>query len=310
MSKSKGWVSIDRALRDHWIWEAQKTTKLKAWLDLIMGANHKAAKIDIKGVLISLERGQQARSMLTLSKDWNWSRDKVKRFLKRLENEGMIKLETSQLTSIITICKYSEYQDSAANNKSTDKATDKSAEKQQKNIRQGNEQVTNNNVNNENNVNKENSSEPETPALIQFDCSKEEIFKIHQKDIDLWQSAYPAVDLQLELNKIKVWLLANPTKIKTKRGMPKFITNWFGRTQDKGGNRNENTTSNGSRPDNSAVGRVRAGIERENRQREDSGFLDANDSDVRPSLDKLPGGGSGSNESMASFIEGDFSRSD
>lgn len=64
----------------------------------------------IKGQMISLERGQQARSEVTLAKEWKWSRGKVRRFLSRLEGDSMIVHQTDNLTSIITICNYDSFQ--------------------------------------------------------------------------------------------------------------------------------------------------------------------------------------------------------
>jgi hypothetical protein len=120
---------------------------------LLLHTNHTEAKIFIKGTLIELERGQQARSQVTLAATWKWSRDKVKRYLKLLEKDGMITQKTSQLTSIITICNYKEYQHS----KSADKATLDTPSKQQADSKQ----VTVKNVNNEENEKKKDIVIPE-----------------------------------------------------------------------------------------------------------------------------------------------------
>lgn len=47
-------------------------------------------------------------------------------------------------------------------------------------------------------------------------------------------AAFPAQPRQAVYAEIRLWLVANPTKRKTLRGMPKFIAAWFGRRQDKG----------------------------------------------------------------------------
>jgi hypothetical protein len=44
--------------------------------------------------------------------------------------------------------------------------------------------------------------------------------------------AYPSVALHEELVKMRVWLVANPSKRKTARGMPRFVTNWLSRVQN------------------------------------------------------------------------------
>lgn len=111
-----------------------------------MEANHQDAKILIKGRLVDLKRGDQARSEVTLSDAWGWSRDKVRRFLKLLEKDQMIRQQKSNLTSVISICNYNTYQSSTT----ADDTADDTAKKHQKDSRQD----TDNNVNNENNGNK------------------------------------------------------------------------------------------------------------------------------------------------------------
>lgn len=146
MINSQGWISLHRSLQDHPLWKGEKFTKGQAWVDLLLCANHKPARLMIKNTLINLDRGQQARSQLTLSKEWKWSINKVKRFLKLLENDKMLTIQTNQQTTIISICNYSSFQDKPTTNESTN---EESGEKQTRNKR-----ITNNNVNNENNDNK------------------------------------------------------------------------------------------------------------------------------------------------------------
>src|SRR5262245_34521437 len=41
-----------------------------------------------------------------------------------------------------------------------------------------------------------------------------------------WQELYPGVDVAQELRKALAWTVANPTKRKTARGMPRFLVSW------------------------------------------------------------------------------------
>ena len=104
-----GWIKLHRGLQDHWLWDCE-FSYAQAWIDLLLGAGHKPTKIMIKGQLIELKRGQQARSEVTLSKEWKWSRGKVRRFLNKCLNDGMIEVEAGHLTSIISICNYDSFQ--------------------------------------------------------------------------------------------------------------------------------------------------------------------------------------------------------
>lgn len=51
--------------------------------------------------------------------------------------------------------------------------------------------------------------------------------------ITRWQTAYPAVDIRLEINRAASWQEENPTKRKSNYG--RFLVNWFCRVQDRGG---------------------------------------------------------------------------
>lgn len=104
-----GWIKLHRGLQDHWLWDCE-FSYAQAWIDLLLGAGHKPTKIMIKGQVIELKRGQQSRSEVTLSKQWRWSRGKVRRFLNQCLNDGMIEVEAGHLTSIISICNYDSFQ--------------------------------------------------------------------------------------------------------------------------------------------------------------------------------------------------------
>ena len=58
---------------------------------------------------------------------------------------------------------------------------------------------------------------------------------IFSKEIVVWYELYPAVNVGQELNNMRGWLDANPTKKKTKAGINKFINGWLSRKQNEGG---------------------------------------------------------------------------
>jgi len=192
-----GWISVNRSITSHWVWNSEPYSKGQAWIDLLLHANHTNTKINIKGTILTINRGDQARSMVTLASQWKWSRDKVKRFLCVLESDGMIRQQTSQLTSIITICNYSSFQDG--------KAADKSADKSPNGQQTGSRQVTVNNDNNENNdlsmSSGDDASKPEKTIVPYMD-----IFDLfNQKCISL-----PSVMIRDEKRKAvikSIWLM-------------------------------------------------------------------------------------------------------
>ena len=73
---------------------------------------------------------------------------------------------------------------------------------------------------------------------------------ITEKDRTGWGEAYPACDIDIELAKMREWILANGAKGK-KSNYRRFITNWLSRSQDRGGSGG----GGGSRPDAGLPGR-------------------------------------------------------
>lgn len=106
-----GWIKLNRQLLDNPLWTAEPFSKAQAWVDLLLLANHKPNKFIKKGQVIEVERGQLAFSVLSLVERWKWSKNKVLRFLSVLESETMIERKSNHLTSVITICNYSSFQD-------------------------------------------------------------------------------------------------------------------------------------------------------------------------------------------------------
>lgn len=48
-----------------------------------------------------------------------------------------------------------------------------------------------------------------------------------------YEAVYPNLDVMAEMRKALQWCRDNPTKLKTRNGMPAFLTRWLNRAQDK-----------------------------------------------------------------------------
>lgn len=106
-----GWIKLHRDIQSHWIYNFDAPDKSLAWIDLIFLASHSGGSFMAKGKLVEFSRGQIAISQISLQKRWKMSQNKVKRFLELLKKHSMIDFETNELTTIITICNYSSFQD-------------------------------------------------------------------------------------------------------------------------------------------------------------------------------------------------------
>ena len=84
------------------------------------------------------------------------------------------------------------------------------------------------------------------PPVITLPLNDKSEYAVLQSDVLEWQNLYPAVDIEQCLRNMRGWLLSNPKKRKTKRGIHRFITTWLQKEQDKGGTK-PYTPSNNTR---------------------------------------------------------------
>jgi len=70
-----------------------------------------------------------------------------------------------------------------------------------------------------------------TKDVLSFDFQNWEFIGITEKDLADWKVMYPHIDIQVEKTKAVQWLKNNPTK-NSKKLWRKFLTGWFGRTNE------------------------------------------------------------------------------
>lgn len=114
---NKGWIKLYRSLKDSWLWQEDRYfSRAEAWIDILLMVNHADKKIFSNGQLIVVKAGSVLTSLEQLSKRWNWSRDKVKKFLLTLSEDEMITFKTTSKNTLVTVDKWAFYQSSAEKN--------------------------------------------------------------------------------------------------------------------------------------------------------------------------------------------------
>lgn len=108
---SKGWIKLYRKINDCWIWDEKPFDKGRAWIDLLLLANHSDKKVLFNGSVVCVKKGQYLTSIRKLAERWGWSFDKVTRFLKILVSEEMIIKESDNSRTLLTIVNYEVYQE-------------------------------------------------------------------------------------------------------------------------------------------------------------------------------------------------------
>ena len=108
--KGKGYIAIHRKIEDSFLWNGEPFSKGQAWIDLLLLANHTDYKTQYRGQIVERKRGEVNRSISYLAKRWQWTRRKVTRFLKTLEQHDMIIISASHWDTVINIKNYDKYQ--------------------------------------------------------------------------------------------------------------------------------------------------------------------------------------------------------
>jgi len=106
-----GWIKIYRQITDHWIFDDE--VYLKAWITMLIRANHEPSKCVIHGDLMECRRGQSILSLASWTKTFGrkWTIQRVRHFFFLLQKDKMITIEGLTKTTRITICNYDSYQD-------------------------------------------------------------------------------------------------------------------------------------------------------------------------------------------------------
>jgi len=106
-----GWIKLHRKIREGPLWEEKPFDKARAWIDIILSANHEPNKFLLGNEMVSVDRGSFITSEHKLMERWGWSKSKVRAFLSLLENELMIVKKTDHKKTTLEVLNYCIYQD-------------------------------------------------------------------------------------------------------------------------------------------------------------------------------------------------------
>jgi len=107
-----GWIKLHRQIFDSEIWNDDEPFDCRsAWVDLLLQANHEERNVKVGMTIIKVERGQKFTSISKLADRWHWSRHKVERYLKMLEDAKMVTTIRTSVGTLLSIDNYGIYQD-------------------------------------------------------------------------------------------------------------------------------------------------------------------------------------------------------
>ncbi|GAA4108700.1 hypothetical protein GCM10023067_04430 [Aminobacter aganoensis] len=71
-----------------------------------------------------------------------------------------------------------------------------------------------------------------SPTAFELPCVSGEMYPVSESDVAEWRASFPAVDVIQQLGAMRSWLIANPTRRKTRKGMRRFVVSWLDRKQN------------------------------------------------------------------------------
>jgi len=104
-----GWIRLDRAIQDNFLW--QEPEALKLWLYLLMAASLTDKATAFNGQMLNIKRGQLVFGLNAASARLNISIRRLRKYLNWFETDNMIDKQITNKFSIISITNYSQYQD-------------------------------------------------------------------------------------------------------------------------------------------------------------------------------------------------------
>lgn len=107
---SNGFYLMHRGWMDNPVFSNEPFCERMAWAWMIEEASFEPHKIRYHSKMIEVARGQIPTSYRKLKDTFQWGNERVRRFIKLLESEKMISINSGTGFIIITICNYDEYQ--------------------------------------------------------------------------------------------------------------------------------------------------------------------------------------------------------
>jgi hypothetical protein len=107
-----GYIKLNRDIKETWIYK--NPIYLKAWIDILMNVNYKECAVRIRGKVLKCKKGEALFSLDTWAAIFGkkeWTKEKVRRFFKRLESEQYISTKGDTGTTRLCILESTSYEE-------------------------------------------------------------------------------------------------------------------------------------------------------------------------------------------------------
>ena len=121
------WIKLHRKLLDSDVFK--KPDHLKIWTYLLLKASHRGKVFKHGSQILKIKPGSFVSGRQKIAEETGFSESKIRRFLEAKKATNKITIKSTKQYSIITICKYSDYQiDEEQTDQQKDQQTDHNQE--------------------------------------------------------------------------------------------------------------------------------------------------------------------------------------
>ena len=205
----EGFINLHRTLLDSMIFSSQ--TGLKIWIWLLLKASYRKRYVSLKigkgETTVTIERGQLLFGRYKAEEELCIDGSTIYKWIKKLEENEMILVQSNNQYSIITICNYDTYQGENTNEEqpSNNQVTTKEQQSNSRVTAEEQQSNTYNNINNIKKVNKDNNINKETveKQKLVFPYHSEKFMLLWDELVKMpkWRKK-PFSALQLTLHKL------------------------------------------------------------------------------------------------------------
>ena len=81
----EGFIALHRKITKNEFYFSERFTKMQAWIDLLILANHQPNTLYLRGLEVHIDRGQLCYSQVSLAERWKWNKRTVNSFISTLQ---------------------------------------------------------------------------------------------------------------------------------------------------------------------------------------------------------------------------------
>lgn len=239
----EGWVKVHRAMLDNAVMQDDWLCRL--WMWCLLKARPASSQFKNE----RLTAGQFVTGRSSASEQLNVSPSKWYRGMQELEKLGCITTIANSNWTTVTVCNWTTYQarkeqertasEQQMNSERTADEQPADTSKELKNLRT--KETKELKKEEENTICSESAVGgsklvDDSPVVMIFPIvGKAKEWNLTEAKLAEYAESYPGVDCMAAARAARQWCIDNPTRRKTHKGMPAFLSGWLGRNQNKGG---------------------------------------------------------------------------